>query len=128
MFWSGIHRFNRLVSNHLTLVLLLPAVLWLSTNSLINRHSHRLPTGVVIQHAHPWQNAGERLPFQSHKHSDREIAYFDQIAAISTLLTVTMTLVILLAVLKLTVSRFTEKTEILSQKIVYRLRPPPSFH
>ncbi|MBL7904894.1 MAG: hypothetical protein JNL22_07720 [Bacteroidales bacterium] len=127
MIWSGNHPLNRFSSNHLTLVLLLPAVLWLFTNSLINRHNHRLPSGVVIQHAHPWQNAGDRLPFQSHKHSEQEIACFDQFAAISTLLIGIMTLVILLLVLRLAVSRFTTKAEILNQKIVYRLRPPPFF-
>ncbi|MDP4210639.1 MAG: hypothetical protein Q8928_17660 [Bacteroidota bacterium] len=51
-------------------ILLIPAVCWLFTNAVINQHSHILPNGQIITHAHPYTpDKGSSSPFQSHQHS-----------------------------------------------------------
>ncbi len=107
----------------ISVFLLLLSVLWLFTNSLINRHKHRLPSGLIIEHAHPYFS--NNLPIQQHRHTQEEYFYFDQITALRSL--VVLALLILIAVitayafLVLSVESETKS----SLKEINRLRPPP---
>jgi|GEM_PF-3700954 hypothetical protein len=53
-------------------------------NNLAFRHSHLLPSGQVISHAHPYSNS---LPFPDHAHQDLELGLLDLISNASMVLT-----------------------------------------
>jgi hypothetical protein len=46
-----------------------------SLNSFFNTHSHRLPDGTVITHAHPYDHSSDTNPFKSHKHTATELVF-----------------------------------------------------
>jgi len=51
------------------------------TNATINQHYHKLSSGLILNHAHPYQNnedAGN--PFKKHSHSSSEFILLDQIS------------------------------------------------
>jgi hypothetical protein len=75
------HYFRKL--DKYLLILLFPALSWLFINNSINGHSHRLKSGYIIYHAHPYKkdNTG-KSPFQSHNHSNRELFLLDLISNI----------------------------------------------
>lgn len=43
-------------------------------NSVLYRHSHRLPNGKIVSHAHPYQKSADNSPAQPHEHTDEELA------------------------------------------------------
>jgi len=49
-------------------------------NSSFNQHFHRLPTGVVVEHAHPYQKSKPGIPFQNHNHNSFEFFFLSQIS------------------------------------------------
>jgi hypothetical protein len=54
-------------------VLILPALFLLLHNRVANWHYHVF-NGMVIEHAHPYQNAPRSAtPFQNHQHTDAEL-------------------------------------------------------
>ena len=55
--------------------LFLPAYFLVLKNSIRNRHSHVLPNGLVIIHAHPVNNNSD-IPLNQHKHTKTEIFFF----------------------------------------------------
>jgi hypothetical protein len=57
------------------LVILLPAVLLLLANSVLNRHNHFIH-GFLYSHAHPFQNSGGPEPVK-HTHTDFELLVLD---------------------------------------------------
>lgn len=109
----------------ISLALLLPA-LWLITNSIINKHKHLLPSGILIEHAHPFKSTGNS-PFQQHSHSQQEYFFFDHISAIQLLIVTALTLSILIR------KYYTTETTVLPPRLdpvfkpVNRQRPPPEF-
>jgi hypothetical protein len=104
---------------------LLVSVMWLFTNSLVNRHSHRLPSGIIIEHAHPFSS--NQTPLQQHSHTDKEYFYFDQITALQTL--IVLAIMIFMASVYIRPLKLEKKTDdiVLIIDPVYRLRPPPIF-
>ena len=104
---------------------LLVSVMWLFTNSLVNRHSHRLPSGIIIEHAHPFSS--NQTPLQQHSHTDKEYFYFDQITALQTLIVVAI--IIFMAAVYIRPLKLEKETDdiVLIIDPVYRLRPPPIF-
>jgi hypothetical protein len=48
-------------------------------NIVIFTHSHLLPGGQIISHAHPYDKTGDTKPFKSHNHSKEEILFFRNI-------------------------------------------------
>lgn len=109
----------------ISLALLLPA-LWLVTNSIINKHKHLLPSGLLVEHAHPFKSAGNS-PFQQHSHSQQEYFFYDHISAIQLLIITALTLSIIIR------KYYSSETTVLSPllvpvfKPVNRQRPPPEF-
>ena len=70
-------------------IFILPALFWLFTNSVINWHYHQLPSGIIIQHAHPYKKQStENSPIQSHDHSSVELVLLDLVSNPLFLLTV----------------------------------------
>lgn len=106
-------------------LVLLVSVMWLFTNSLVNRHSHRLPSGIIIEHAHPFSS--NQTPVQQHSHTDKEYFYFDQITALQTLIVVAM--MIFMAAFYIRPLKVKKEVNhiILIENPVHRLRPPPIF-
>ncbi len=41
-------------------------------NSVMYRHTHRLPNGKIVSHAHPYQKSGDGAT--NHEHTDEELA------------------------------------------------------
>lgn len=118
-------RLRSFLHQAISLALLLPA-LWLVTNSIINKHKHRLPSGILIEHAHPFKSTGNS-PFQQHSHSKQEYFFFDHISAIQLLIVTALTLSIIIS------KYYTTETTVLSPLLVpvfkpaNRQRPPPVF-
>jgi len=68
-------KFSRILGKT-QLLLLLPAVIWLFTNTLINKHYHYLSDGQVVSHAHPYNKSTNKgTPFKSHHHSKTQLVF-----------------------------------------------------
>ncbi|MCU0473777.1 MAG: hypothetical protein MUC93_10500 [Bacteroidales bacterium] len=57
---------------------LLAVTLCFLTNTTINQHFHKLSSGIVIKHAHPFDKENTGNPFQKHQHSSSELVLLDQ--------------------------------------------------
>ena len=56
-------------------VLLLPAYFTILVNSVVNKHTHILPNGFVLTHAHPYDSSDAGFP-KKHHHSEKEFFFF----------------------------------------------------
>ncbi len=65
--------------NHLLILFLLSGIIWLTLNSSINIHSHKLPSGEIIHHAHPYTPGETNAPFESHHHTQIEYLLIGQL-------------------------------------------------
>lgn len=62
----------------LFLILILPALVWLFYNQEANWHYTRLPNGMLIEHAHPYdKHNSSHSPVQNHSHTKSELLYLD---------------------------------------------------
>lgn len=61
---------------------MLPAYFIVLQNSITNRHTHMLPNGLVVSHAHPFLG-GDKSPKKEHKHSQTQIFFFQDLSDIS---------------------------------------------
>jgi hypothetical protein len=63
-------------------LVLIPVMLWLFFNASANWHYHKLPTGEVVKHSHPFSpspdGSGTPAPYQGHEHSAAEYICLDQ--------------------------------------------------
>lgn len=50
------------------------------TNTTINQHFHKLSSGLIVKHAHPFNRGNTGKPFQEHHHSSSELILLDQIS------------------------------------------------
>jgi len=112
---------NRL--KELSALLIVVSVLWLFTNSLVNRHRHMLPSGMIIEHAHPYSN--NNTPLQQHTHTQQEFIFYSQLTVIQALIIVAV--FILIAVIRVYhfPSGLIAGGALNSLKVINRLRPPP---
>ncbi len=74
----------RLEKTNKTLFLVLSSFLIIIfTNQVVNKsfyiHSHLLPDGTIISHAHPYDKSGENTPFKSHSHRQCELLILQNI-------------------------------------------------
>lgn len=59
------------------LTILLPAIFLLYFNQVNNGHYHKLPSGEIVYHAHPFQHqSNDKSPFENHRHSKSEYIIF----------------------------------------------------
>ncbi len=56
-------------------ILLIPLYLLVMGNSILNRHTHVMPNGVVITHSHPFTDSKTGLPVK-HNHTRNQIVFF----------------------------------------------------
>jgi hypothetical protein len=49
-------------------------------NSNLNQHYHKLASGSIVKHAHPYKKEKPSIPFQSHHHSSFEFLLLDNIS------------------------------------------------
>jgi hypothetical protein len=49
-------------------------------NSTVNQHFHKLSSGMVIEHAHPFKKENTGSPFQQHHHTSSELLILGQIS------------------------------------------------
>ncbi|MBU0765248.1 MAG: hypothetical protein KJ607_10485 [Bacteroidetes bacterium] len=57
------------------------SVFLLSFNSIINIHTHRLSSGEVIIHSHPYNHAKEEgAPYKPHRHTKTELLVISMIS------------------------------------------------
>ncbi len=59
----------------------LVVILCYVANATINQHYHKLSSGVILSHAHPYQNSDNPgIPFKDHNHSSAEFIFLEQIS------------------------------------------------
>ncbi len=56
-------------------VLLLPAYFAILANSVLNRHTHILPDGMIITHAHPLTKDADGQKQSNHQHSGKDFVF-----------------------------------------------------
>jgi hypothetical protein len=50
-------------------------------NATLNQHYHKLSSGIIMSHAHPYHNNNDAgVPFKNHSHSSAEFIFLDQIS------------------------------------------------
>ena len=113
---------------NLIIAFLIPAIIAISFNAVINKHYHITAQGTVIEHAHPFTKTNSHTPFEKHKHTN---AQFGLLALLSNTILFT---VILLAVIfglfslqkeKHIISNTSKKKVLFLKK--QQSRAPPSF-
>ena len=107
--------------------MLLPAMILLMANSVVNRHYHQISGGQIICHAHPFDNNTKgNTPYQSHDHSKAEYIILWLVSNILILLT--GLIVTLLLILPLTEKIFNTDVYLSPVKEYYYInasRAPP---
>lgn len=61
---------------------LLVVVFCFVSNATLNQHYHKLSSGLVVKHAHPFDKGDIGNPFQEHQHSTSEFYLLEQISNI----------------------------------------------
>ena len=60
------------------ILLLLPGVVWLLHNNIVNRHIHILSDGYVVSHSHPFDKSrGDWKDPNPHQHTRKELLLLD---------------------------------------------------
>ena len=70
---TGLRKISRIL-----IPLFLMVVVCFLTNASLNQHYHKLSSGLVIKHAHPFNKESTGQPFQEHRHSSSELILLDQ--------------------------------------------------
>ncbi len=65
---------HKLVSYFLVGIIVL-----LNANRAIYTHAHIQEDGTIIHHAHPYEKSSDSHPFQSHKHTNSQLLYYQNI-------------------------------------------------
>lgn len=55
-------------------------LLFSTINTTLNKHYHRLSSGVILTHAHPFSKGNTGSPFREHNHSQAEYILLEQIS------------------------------------------------
>ena len=75
----------------------LPLILLLFYNQAANWHYHKLPNGIVIEHAHPYSKAKSAdSPFQKHTHNDFEILILGLLSTTTVILSLLFATIVLI--------------------------------
>ncbi|MFN8348441.1 MAG: hypothetical protein U0X91_25790 [Spirosomataceae bacterium] len=74
-------------------------------NGIVFRHAHKLSSGKIITHAHPYKSSNSNSPFQPNDHTNNELYLLDTVSnAVFVGLTLTVALV---AVKRIQIAFFT---------------------
>ncbi len=101
-------------------------------NGIVFRHAHKLSSGKIITHAHPYKPSNSNTPFQPNEHSNQELFLLD---SVTNAVFVGLTLAVVLAGVNLVQFVFSQKTPSSYLLTAYRspffgdfsLRGPPFF-
>jgi len=58
----------------------LVVVICFLTNTTINQHFHKLSSGFIVKHSHPFDRGNTGKPFQEHHHSSSELIFLDKMS------------------------------------------------
>ena len=61
-------------------VFMLVVILYLA-NATVNQHMHMLDSGMVVNHAHPYEKQTPAKPSEGHHHTSSELILLDQISS-----------------------------------------------
>lgn len=112
----------------LILLFTLPLVMWLFFNQVAFWHFHILENGVIIEHAHPFQNNTQTgTPYQKHHHSDFEYTLLAQISTIAGLLVLILVLGLFINNIHISLPGLPVTHLQPVYLSVYRLRGPPAI-
>ena len=59
---------------------LLVSIICFFSNLALNQHFHKLSSGEVVKHAHPFKKGNAGNPFQEHNHTAAEMVMLEQIS------------------------------------------------
>jgi hypothetical protein len=75
----------------------LPLVMWLFFSQSAFWHFHVTPSGIIIEHSHPFtNNSFPDSPFQKHHHSDFEYSTLSQLSNVLSLVVIIMAVILVL--------------------------------
>ncbi len=116
-------------TKRLIILFTLPLVLWLFFNQVAYWHYHVMDNGIVIEHAHPFQNNTQSgTPYQQHQHTDFEYTLLAQASNMISLLVFLLILGLFFNISLAPVHYFYEATGIPSGYLsALRLRGPPAI-
>ncbi len=112
--------------NKILLLLTLPLLLVQLYNSNCNSHLHKLESGVVVEHAHPFAPSSSDVPVQSHGHSAWDYFVLGFVASPVAIVAFFVALIFALFALKVVPSRFyRERLREFQSDFSFLLRGPP---
>jgi hypothetical protein len=99
----------------------------LTLNNSIFLHVHKLESGNIISHAHPFQKSAEKQTPVSHNHTANEIQLYQILSDLTLVLFFVLGFSII--VLSRPVSRLISEIEFISKKTIseLKIRPPPAY-
>ena len=95
-----------------------------SLNSFFNTHSHKLPDGTIVVHAHPYERSSDSGPFENHHHTATELIFLANL--IHFIPTLAVLIVGLLIVYREKISHFFQLPSCQFSVGIPNLRGPPS--
>lgn len=100
----------------------------ISLNNSIFLHAHKLDSGVIISHAHPFQKAKTNSTHEpNHSHNANELIFYKILNSILYTVCIAFCLITLVALLKSKCQHLYSFAKILFNKESLRIRPPPSL-
>lgn len=107
------------------LVLLMIGVMGLQVaNQALFLHVHKLENGTIIEHAHPYDKSNDPNPYKSHKHSNAEFSFIQNLEILFHVIIPILTFIIVFVRLEKVFSRSITNQKTISKNI-YKGRAPP---
>lgn len=107
------------------LVLLMIGVIGLQiANQAFFLHVHKLENGTIIEHAHPYDKSNDPNPYKSHKHSNAEFSFIQNLEILFHVFIPILTFIIVFASIEKVFSRPIANQKIISKNL-YKGRAPP---
>jgi len=70
---------NKNITLKLVIYLMIAFVIMLMVNKSVFIHTHVLPDGTVVVHAHPYNKTTDSAPIKSHQHSKLELMFLQNL-------------------------------------------------
>jgi hypothetical protein len=71
---AALHKADKLIT-----FLMIGLMLMLVGNRALFTHTHKLQDGTFIEHAHPFDKAGDKAPLKSHQHTGSEFMFLQHL-------------------------------------------------
>ena len=96
---------------------LLAIILCYATNATLNQHYHKLSSGLILNHSHPYNKGDIGNPFQEHHHTASQFVFLEQIS----------NPVFLIGILLLVITCFLLSTDKTNLPLVITLKNPDLY-